>query len=124
MAMFKVNNVNVVKDPSSMEWGRARLSSEDSGRTQTGLMQMSTIADKVTINLSWLGCTHEEVHAILSQFTASDFFTVTYCDPVACATASDRVTKTFYVGDLSAPVHMWTDGKKMYNNVSFKIIER
>jgi len=124
MAMFKVNNVNVVKDPSSMEWGRARISSEDSGRTQAGLMQMTAIADKVTIGLSWLACSQEEAHAILAQFTSQDFFTVTYCDPVLCATSSDRVTKTFYIGDLSAPVHMWTDGKQMYSNVSFKIIER
>jgi len=123
MAMFKVNGANVVKDPSSFDWGKHRISSGDAGRDQTGLMYVDTITEKRTIGLAWLGLRQSEVHAILAQFSA-DYFTITYIDPELSTTDTDYVTKTFYKGDASAPVKMWTDGKKLYSNLSFQIIER
>ena len=123
MAMFKVNGVDVVKDPSSFEWGKYRISSDDAGRDQNGLMYLETITEKRTIGLTWLGLHQSDVYALLRQFSG-DFFTVTYIDPEQSPDERTTVTKTFYRGDASAPVRMWTDGQKLYSNLAFQIIER
>lgn len=120
MALLKVGGVEV-KSPSSFELGWQDVSRSDAGRTQDALMHKNTVAKKVTIKVSWSALTKEEMHTILNLFK-DEYINVTYFDPLESAT--EDVTKTFYTGDKSAPVKIWTVDSKVYETLSFDLIER
>lgn len=106
--------------PSSMTWGKQDISDSDSGRAQyTGLMYKNKIAEKIKLELSWKALNQEDTHNVLVAFK-DEYFDVTYYDPLE----GRNTTKTFYCGDMSAPVYSWYQGGKIYNEVSFNIIER
>ena len=117
-SMIQVNGV-YVKTPSSMSIGYQDVSNTDAGRTQDALMHKNMITRKVKIELVWAAPTPEEAHAILTAF-APEYIQFTYYDPLE----ADTVTKTFYSGDKSAPIKLWTVGHKRYSQISFNIIER
>lgn len=122
--MISVNGNNNFKAPSSMTWGKQDVSDSESGRDQTAYMYKNKVAEKIKIDLSWQTLTPEEAHAVISAFQ-DEYFNVTYYDFLQGGTT----TKTFYCGDMSAPVKLWvgasSDGKeKRYADVSFNIIER
>ena len=117
-----------VKTPSVLESSIYDLSAPDSGRTLDGLMHSNKLRDsngdivsKVTLSLEWWMVTPEDASAILGAFEANEYFDVTYFDPRHGTTA---VTKTFYLGDRTAPVKLWTSNNKRYANITFTIIER
>lgn len=118
MAMILIDGV-AVKTPSSFSWGLQDISGSDSGRTQDTVMHKNRIAQKRQISLSWTAPTPQEVSAILKAFNP-EYVSVTYPD----AMSGTDETRTFYVGDRSAPVKIWTIGNKRYENVSFELIER
>lgn len=115
-----VNGSYAFPCPSSLEWGKQDVSDSNAGRAQyTGLMYKNKISEKVKLNLAWNALNPEQAHAVLKAFNY-EYFDVTYYDPLE----GTVVTKNFYVGDMSAPVYMWTENGKIYENVSFDIIER
>lgn len=116
--MLAVNGT-AIKTPSSMTIGFQDVSNSDAGRTQDAIMHKNLVARKRTISLSWNGVTQTEAHTILQAFYP-EYFNVTYYDPLDGAT----VTRTFYSGDKSAPVKIWTVNNKRYESISFEIIER
>lgn len=118
MAMLKVNGVNV-KEPSEMTYGLQDISASDAGRTQDTIMHKNRVGQKVTLSLAWSMTTPEETAALLQAFDP-EYVNVTYND----AKLNALVTKVFYTGDKTAPVHMWTVNNKYYNKVSFNLIER
>ena len=118
MAMIKVNGT-AVKTPSSFSWGLQDVSDSASGRTQDSIMHKNRVAQKRKIQLSWNKPTKEETAAILQAFN-QEYIDVTYPD----AMSGTDETRTFYVGDRSAPMKMWTVNRKIYSQVSFDIIER
>lgn len=111
-------NGSVVPCPSSFQWKESDLSAPDAGRTENGVMQKMTIGKKIHLELSWQNVTTADASTILRAFTAMEYFTVRYLDPKV----ADFVTKTFYVGDRSAPAYNTYLG--LWSNVSFNIIER
>lgn len=117
-SMIRVNGVRV-KTPSSFTWGLQDVSAEDAGRTQDAIMHKNMIAQKRKISLAWNNPTPEEAHTILRAFNA-EYFRMKYYDPLA----GGEITKTFYAGDRTAPVKIWTAGNKRYEQISFDIIER
>ena len=116
--MLKVNGTRI-KSPSKMDLGLQDVSASDAGRTQDALMHKNRVAKKRKISLAWNAVTPEEAHTILDAFKA-EYFTVTYYDPWDGA----NTTRTFYSGDQSAPVKIWTVNNKRYSQVSFDIVER
>lgn len=116
--MIKVDGV-AVKTPSSFSWGLQDVSDSAAGRTQDSLMHKNRIAQKRKISLVWNFPTKEETAAILQAFNP-EYINVTYPD----ALSGEDETRTFYVGDRSAPIKMWTINKKRYSQISFNIIER
>ena len=118
MAMRLVDGV-AVKTPSSFSWGLQDVSGNDSGRTQDTIMHKNRIAQKRQISLSWTAPTPQEAAAILQAFNP-EYIRITYPDAMSGA----EETRTFYVGDRSAPVKVWNIGNKRYESVAFELIER
>lgn len=116
--MLSVDGVPV-KTPSKMSIGFQDVSNSDAGRTQDALMHKNLVARKRKIDLVWASPTPEEAHAILTAFYP-EYFNVTYYDPLDGGT----VTRTFYSGDKTAPVKIWSVNNKRYESISFNIIER
>lgn len=121
--MWKVNG-STIKTPSSFSWGISDESSEESGRsTNNGKMNKDVIAQKRKLELSWNNPNKEEVSTILTAVnytTVGSFFQFTYPD----AMSGNDETRTFYVGDRTAPMKMWTVNQKIYSSLSFNIIEQ
>ena len=109
----------VVKCPSAMTWGLQDVSKSDAGRTNNALMHKNRIAQKRTISLTWNGLTRQECHKLVKAFNP-EYISVRYYDPLD----GELSTRTFYVGDRTAPVAIWFKDKKIYQNLSFDIIER
>lgn len=118
MAMITVDGV-AVKTPSAFSWGLQDVSDSASGRTLDALMHKNRIAQKRKISLSWNHPTPQEAAAILQAFNP-EYVRVRYPD----ALSGTNETRTFYVGDRSAPMKIWTVRNKRYSQVSFDIIER
>lgn len=122
MAMISIVSGGVetaLPAPSKMEWSLQDVSIGDSGRDDSGLMFKGRITQKRKIVLEWAGKRPAAVKTILEAFNP-EYMDVKYFDPLDGAMA----TRTFYVGDRSAPVKIWTVGNKVYETVSFDIIER
>lgn len=104
--------------PSSYQWQESDVSSADAGRTEDGLMHKELISRKISIELGWQNISTADASTILNAFTASEYLSITYLDPKA----NSFQTKTFYVGDRTAPAYNTRLG--IWSNVSFNIIER
>ena len=111
-------NGTYIPDPSSLQWGLQTVSDENAGRTQDGKMHVNLITRKRKLELVWKGVDFATASEILQAVNPVNF-DVTYLD----ALTNTRLTKTFYVGDRTAPVYSYHDGYRWYSNVSFNIIE-
>ena len=107
-----------IPDPSSLQWGIQTVSDSNAGRTTDGKMHVNLITRKRKLELSWNGVDFATASEIL-QAVNPETFSVTYLD----ALTNTRQTKTFYVGDRTAPVYSYHYGYKWYSNVSFNLIE-
>ena len=118
MALLSISG-STIPTPSKYEWSLQDVSVGDSGRDDTGKMYKGRIAQKVKIALEWAGKSPTVVSTVLAAFNP-EYVEVTYFDPL---TNSNQL-KTFYVGDRSAPVKIWTTGNQIFETVAFDIIER
>lgn len=103
--------------PSKYEWKLSDVSDADAGRTEDALMHKNRIAQKVHLDLSWNYITTANASKILKAFNP-EYISVQYLDPMQ----NKYQTKTFYVGDRSAPAYNTKMG--LWENVSFDIIEQ
>lgn len=111
--------------PSSYEWMKEYVSAADSGRTQSGLMQVNYVSSKVKIELEWQNVSNEVASAVLSAFSRwnesdkdSQYLRVTYLSPAT----GNYHTKTFYVGERKAVSYNVKLG--VWESIGFSIIER
>lgn len=118
MAMLYVNGKQI-KTPSTLEWGLQDILGGDSGRTQDAVMHNNRISQKRKLSLSWNNPTKEEASAILKSFN-SEYVEIKYPDAMSGA----EETRTFYVGDRSAPMKTWTVNQRRYSSISFELNER
>lgn len=118
MAFWKVGNTDM-PCPSTWQWGLMDVSAAESGRTETGKMFKNRIAQKRKIQVGYNGINDTDAHTVLSAIN-SEYFNVTYYDPLS----GQNDTRTFYVGDRSAPVKWWFSGKHIYETLTFDLIER
>lgn len=116
--LIRVDGVDM-PNPSKLKWGLQDISVGDSGRDDTGYMYKGRNAQKVKIELEWAAVTPSVASTILTAFNP-EYVDVRYFDPLANAWQ----IKNFYVGDRSGNVKMWTDNSKIYESITFNIIER
>lgn len=119
--MIKINGVDLPKFPSTFKVTISDLDDQDStARTMDGILHRDRIAIKQKIELSFKMLTGPELATTL-QMISDVFFDVTYPNPY---TGADD-TKTFYVGDRSAPVGKRNaNGDLFWTEVSFNFVEK
>ena len=115
--LIKVNGT-YIPDPSSLQWGLQSVSDPNAGRSLDGKMHVNLVTRKRKLELSWNGVDFATASEIL-QAVNGETFTVTYLDALTNTTQ----TRTFYVGDRTAPVNSYAVGYRWYTNVSFNLIE-
>ena len=115
-----INSVGgiTVPCPSSYQWKLSDVSDSDAGRTEDAVMHKMTIDKKVHLELKWQNVTTAQASTIINAFSRIEYFSVRYLDPMA----GGYQTKTFYVGDRSAPSYNTFLG--LWSDVSFNIIEQ
>lgn len=118
MAMITVDGKEM-PCPSVFNWGLQDISAAESGRTDDTMMHKNRVGQKRKIGLQW-NCPDRQTTARILQAFNPEYINVTYPDAMSGADE----TRTFYVGDRSAPVKMWWTNKKRMESVSFDIIER
>ena len=116
--MIKIDGVSM-PCPSTYEWGLQDVSAGESGRTDDALMHKNRVAQKRKLKIEWVGKNWQETAAIM-QAVQPEYFSVRYPDMLT----GTYQTRTFYVGDRSAPVKFWWTDRKMIEKISFDLIER
>ena len=116
--LIRVDGVDM-PNPSRLNWSLQDVSIGDSGRDDTGYMFKGRVTQKVKIELEWSAVSPSVASTILQAFNP-EYINVRYFDPMANAWQ----IKNFYVGDRSAPVKIWSVNQKIYESISFDIIER
>ena len=117
--MLKVNGT-IVPEPSSLKWTLQDLSSEDSGRALNGTMYKDRVAQKRKLDCEWPPMRWSHISTLLKAVNQSVMFQLTYPD----AMSGQYETRTFYVGDRTAPAKILIDGKELWDNTSFSFIEQ
>lgn len=82
-------------------------------------MHKNRVAQKRKIQVGYNGCTDAVASQVL-QAINPEYINVTYYDVMDGTTQ----TRTFYVGDRSAPFKWWWDGKHIMESLTFNLIER
>jgi len=116
--MLKINNV-AVASPSIFKVDISDLDGE-SGRNARGELIRDRVAVKRKLQCEWPPLTDSQISTILKA-VQSVFFQVEYPDPM-----EERLqTKTFYVGDRSAPMHFKdSNGQYLWQGLTMNLIER
>lgn len=116
---FTINGVNVTQ-PAEVSYNRYDLDSEDSFRSLSGEMQRDRVAVKVKLECRWNALTAQQMSQLLKAMD-DVFFDINYFDPHQ----GGYVTKTFYVGDRSAPIYsMVAGGGIVFKSFSANFIEK
>lgn len=120
--MVTLNGVSVI-DPSECTWGLQDVSASDAGRDEGATMHKMRVAQKRQFHLGWSMIDPVNASIILKAVNALEYFECTLFDAMEC----EYQTRTYYVGDRSAPMQQWmpdrVDGK-IYTKLSFTLIER
>ena len=111
-----INGVTVVA-PKSFKVSISDVDGE-TGRNARGDMVRDRVAVKRKLECEWGLLSQVEMSALLTA-VKSEFFTVSYPDPEA-----GIVSRTFYVGDRSAPAYSWANNLKPWSGLSMNFIER
>lgn len=115
---FTINNRNVPQ-PAEVVCQRYDLDSEESFRSLSGEMQRDRVAVKVKLECRWNALTADQIKVLLDAMQ-DVFFDITYYDPL-----EGNTTKTFYVGDRSAPIYsMVAGGGIVFKSFSANFIEK
>lgn len=113
------NNLVDMPNPSSLKWSLQDVSQGDSGRDDKGYMFKGRVTQKVKLELAWNAVSPTVASQVLQAFDP-EYVYVRYFDPKA---GNWRIMES-YVGDRSAPVRIWAVNNKLYESISFDVIER
>ena len=120
--MLTVDGRAIAPNPYKFEYGLMDVSADDAGRVldANATMYKQRICQKRKLNLAWRMLTAAQTSAILRAFNP-EYVSVRYWDALDGAWE----TRTFYVGDRSAPFKWFQtlDGTR-YEELSFDVIER
>lgn len=84
----------------------------------SGKMHVNIVTKKRKLELSWKAVDFDTASEIL-RAVDKETFNVTYRD----ALTNTLQTRTFYVGDRTAPVYSYAVGHQWYSNINFNFIE-
>jgi len=118
MAMLIIDGVTMPA-PSKLDWSIQDVSIGESGRDDTGYMFKGRVTSKRKLVLEWAGKDPVTCKAVL-EAVQPEYIEVTYFDPLM----GETTTKTFYTGDRSTKVKIWSENNKIFETISFDIIER
>lgn len=113
------NNLVDMPNPSKMDWSLQDVSAGESGRDDAGYMHKALVTQKQKLVLAWTALSPAKATLILNAFN-HEYFYVRYFDPLT----NGYVINEMYVGDRTAQVKIWTDSQKIYESLSFDVIER
>lgn len=111
-------NGKIVTQPATITYNRYDLDSEESFRGLDGTMQRDRITTKVKLDCQWNALTANEMQQLLGSMEPV-FFDINYYDPY-----EGQTTKTFYVGDRSAPIYSVANGKIIFKSFTANFIEK
>lgn len=115
--MLKINGV-AIATPKVFKVSLYDIDGE-TYRNAKGELMRDRIGTKRKLECEWPALTMAQISPLL-QTVKDEFFTVEYPDPYEGTT----VTKTFYVGDRTAPMLMQKDGQILWEGLSMNFIER
>ena len=115
--LIKING-QYIPNPSSLQWGIQSVSDSNAGRDMQGTMHVNIVTQKRKLELAWNAVDFTTASEILNAVN-HETFNVTYRD----ALTNRMETRTFYVGDRSAPVYSYAVGHQWYSNITFNLIE-
>lgn len=116
MARLIINGATVVA-PRSFQVGIQDIDGE-TGRDANGNMVRDRITTKRKLDCEWGMLTQSEMSTLLNAVT-SEFFSVTYPDPI-----TGQTTKIFYVGDRTSPSYSFNEKFKPWSGLKMNFIER
>lgn len=117
--MLKIND-NPMPAPKYFQPDIADLDSENTTRNTLGEMLRDRVAVKRKLICEWGPLTMTEISTLL-QAVKDVYFEATYPDPM---TGNKTETKTFYVGDRSAPLLVIKDGEYRWEGLKMNFIEK
>ena len=117
MAILNINDVDV-KDPKVLQVEIQDIDKE-SERNANGTMVRTRVATKRKLNVEWGPLSNSEISKILNAMS-DVFFTVKYTDPMV----GGSTTKTFYVGDRTAPVLRVIDNVTRWEGLKTNLVEK
>mgnify|MGYP001285165956 CR=1 FL=1 len=116
---FAVNGVTLPVYPASVSVTVLDLDdAETTTRTADGRLSRDRIAVKRQIELSWRALKWEDLSSILTEMS-EPFFEFTYPDSMT----GQHETKTFYVGDRSAPIAIERNGVLWWEGLQLTLTE-
>lgn len=115
--MIQINGV-AIATPKSFKVTINDLDGE-SNRNARGELIRDRIAVKRKLECEWAPLSMSEISTIL-QAMQDVYFSVTYPDPME----GIMLTKTFYVGDRTAPIYRNIDGNILWEGLSMNFIEK
>lgn len=113
-----VDNV-VLPQPYLYSWSLQDVSAPNAGRTEDALMHKDRVAQKRKLQLGWRMKDTATTAQILRAFNP-EYVSVRYFDMMD----NQYESRTFYVGDRTAPVKIWQVGNHIIETITFDIIER
>ena len=122
-------NGTAIPFPTSFTWSFQDISSSNSGRALSGLMNKEIIATKIKLSCMWTMVPDSVASQILGSVKALTYGSLQYPD----AFSGNDVTKTFYTGDATAKMKMvnathdpygGTTAEEIVWDISFDFIEQ
>ena len=119
MSYLQINGVALLA-PKSFKFSVMDLDGKTE-RTASGKMKRDRIATKRKLELEWGHLSDAEISSILNMVSPV-FFQVTYPD----ALTGNQQTRTFYVGDRTAPSYSWSPSlqRAKWEGLSMSFIEQ
>lgn len=114
--MLIINGVTVVT-PKSFQVAIQDIDG-DTGRNAKGNMVRDKITVKRKLECEWGLLSQKEMSTLLNA-VVNTFFSIKYPDPQLGV-----VTKTFYVGDRTAPAYSFTEKFKPWSSLKMNFIEQ
>ena len=116
---FKIDGISI-PTPTSYVANVEDLSTEETGRTQDGVMHKDIVASKMTYEIGWKRLSWEDMAILLNALHQKQQFTFTHVDP---RWSGRWVTGTFYVGKRSGAALDVSDTKRTWKDISMTFIE-
>lgn len=91
----------------------------ETNRNARGDLIRDRVAVKRKLELEWPALNNSAMSTLLTK-VQNVFFSVTYPDPMT----GGNVTKTFYVGDRTAPMYRNTNGVILWEGLKMNFIEK